>query len=202
MKKIYIVVSRTPTKMGRFIQFVTRFQYNHVSFSINRELTDLMSFARYYYHIPLYGGFVKENYERFDKGAIKIYQCEVSDENYYDICEYIQKFNQNPELYRYNLLNACLSPLKLRVAVPDYYTCEEFVSEILRLGKLTNANKNSIKEMCSALNCNCIFEGNIEDYPNRMYKDPCYFQEFSFLSKLYYTLTCLKLLVHIKNKYL
>ena len=64
-KKLYVMISKTNTKMGNFIRFFTRYDYNHVSLSLDKELKSFVSFARIVQDAPLYGGFVTESFERF-----------------------------------------------------------------------------------------------------------------------------------------
>ncbi len=64
MKDIYVILSATPTKMGKMIRTLTRYELNHASISLTEDLTEMYSFARYRAVNPLVGGFVKE----FPKG--------------------------------------------------------------------------------------------------------------------------------------
>ena len=73
-KKLYVVFSATPLKVGSMIRTVTGEKYNHVSISFSPRLKTLYSYARYYKKAPLYGGFVKENAERYqNKGKTLIF---------------------------------------------------------------------------------------------------------------------------------
>ena len=73
---IYVVFSSTPYKIGKTIRMLTGEKYNHVSISLDAELTQMYSFARRYYKTPFYGGFVKESLSRYqlnqNKATIKI----------------------------------------------------------------------------------------------------------------------------------
>ena len=57
--QLYIMLSRTDTGMGRLIRFFTRYDYNHVSLSLDPRLHSWVSFARYAVDVPLAGGFVR-----------------------------------------------------------------------------------------------------------------------------------------------
>ena len=83
---LYLMISRTPTKMGKFIRIFTRFSYNHVSLSLDPTLQHWVSFARYVQQVPLAGGFVQENAPRFSAMAgsipVRIYRVELSESHY------------------------------------------------------------------------------------------------------------------------
>lgn len=66
MKKVYIVFSSTPFRMGKLVRQLTGDKYNHISISLDRELTRMYSFARRYYKMPFYGGFVRESVSRYN----------------------------------------------------------------------------------------------------------------------------------------
>lgn len=52
MKYLYIVFSKTHSRMGAMIRLITAGQYNHVSVACRENLSDLVSFARRYYKTP------------------------------------------------------------------------------------------------------------------------------------------------------
>lgn len=85
-KKLYVMISRTNTKTGNFIRFFTRYDYNHVSLSLDKELKSFVSFARMVQDAPLYGGFVTESLERFlhngKNSQVKIYEVNITKEKY------------------------------------------------------------------------------------------------------------------------
>ena len=78
---VYIVLSATPYRMGRWIRRATGEAYNHVSIATEESLTTLYSFARRYYRTPFHGGFVTETPDRYHhKGLsshIRLYRLPV-----------------------------------------------------------------------------------------------------------------------------
>ena len=78
MNKIYLVFSSTQNKMGQMIRSITKFEYNHVSISVD-EMKTLYSFARYYRDTPLSGGFVRESHARYlcEKHPAKVAICAI-----------------------------------------------------------------------------------------------------------------------------
>lgn len=184
MKNVYIIASHNPTKMGGFIRLITRYYYNHTSFAFHEDLSDLMSFARYYHEISLVGGFVHENNQRMANGIIQVYRCEVDDKSYEDIKYFIETIEKHPTKYRYNLINAFLSPLKKDIKIENYHTCIEFVSKILVLAKyLEQEGTLSTKEICTLLEEKKIYEGAIENYADQLIYNDEYAKHFSWLER-------------------
>lgn len=134
MNKIHLVFSSTQNKMGRAIRGITKFEYNHVSVSVDGMKT-LYSFARYYRDTPLSGGFVRESRARYlcEKHPAKVAICEidVTDAQHVKATEFIEKFSANDNYYIYNLASAAVSPIHIRIPISRAYTCVEFAAKLL-----------------------------------------------------------------------
>ena len=134
MNKIYLLFSSTQNRMGRMIRGITKFEYNHVSVSID-GMNTLYSFARYYRDTPLSGGFVRESRARYlcEKHPAKVAVCaiEVTDAQYAKAAEFINNFSKNGRYYIYNLASAAVSPIHIRIPISRAYTCVEFAAKIL-----------------------------------------------------------------------
>ena len=132
---LYVVFSCTPYKIGRFIRVMTHNRYNHVSISLDPELKQLYSFARYYRDIPFYAGFVRESgarYSHHDRVAnIKICALPVTEEQYRVAKQKLDTMRHTVDRYHYNLLSAIVTPLHCRIRIPNAYTCVEFVMDFL-----------------------------------------------------------------------
>ncbi len=139
-KYLYIVFTSTPYKLGTLIRKVTHEKYNHISISLDQELTSMYSFARRYYRTPFYGGFVQETLSRYhvnDK-SVKLQVCKipVSDPVYERICKKLKDMVTNNNTYTYNYYSAVASLFKKRLPIDNAYTCVEFCVEILQLAGL------------------------------------------------------------------
>lgn len=202
MKRIYIVATHMPTFMGKLIRTVTRFYYNHVSFAFCEDLIDLVSFARYHHELPLVGGYVHECNQRISKGIVRVLYCDVDDYQYEEIKQFVDRIEQNPSEYRYNLINAILSPLHKRIPIKNYYTCIEFISEILTIAQINqNGKVLTTKEICFLLDENRIYEGPITDFVTELKENRDYFQHFKVLDKIKITLQSVKIMVKsMKNR--
>ena len=160
-KKLYVMISKTNTKMGNFIRFFTRYDYNHVSLSLDKELKSFVSFARIVQDAPLYGGFVTESFERFlHKGKnsqVKIYEVDITKEKY-DNLKKLFSLADNPDNgLVYNYLDALMTPVGINVKIKGAYTCLSFANTVL------GTNCKNIKSLANTLNPNLIYNGTIKD---------------------------------------
>lgn len=132
MESVYIVFSSTPYKIGKLIRRFTGESYNHVSISLDKELTRMYSFARRFYRTPFYGGFVKESRARYHlKGVpsqIKICRLAVSDEDHDALAKRLQVMYDRRDQYLYNHLSVVTIPFHRLVPLKDAYVCTEFVA--------------------------------------------------------------------------
>lgn len=132
---IYIVFSATPYRMGRFIRRFTGEDYNHVSISLDRELTQMYGFARRFYRTPFYGGFVKESLSRYHLGGeaatIRVCRLPVTAEQYEHLKQLLETMHAQRQRYLYNHFSAAATILRRPVKLTDAYTCIEFCVQIL-----------------------------------------------------------------------
>lgn len=133
---IYIVFSSTPYKVGKLIRKVTREEYNHVSISLDEALTQMYSFSRRYYRLPLYGGFVHESRSRYhiEGRATQICVCAlpVTTRQYVTLQSLLLDMHRKNRLYIYNHLSALGAIIHMPIRAKDAYTCVEFCVKILR----------------------------------------------------------------------
>ncbi|MBQ8338498.1 MAG: hypothetical protein IJY33_05070 [Oscillospiraceae bacterium] len=134
-KRLYVIFSATPLKMGTIIRTATGERYNHVSLSLDRCLGKMYSFARHYKSTPLYGGFVCETPARYrHKGkTAEIFVCAlpISEEQHSELSQKFADMEKEHHQYYYNLFSAALAPLSLRFPVKNCFTCAEFAAQII-----------------------------------------------------------------------
>lgn len=178
-KKLYIMISRTNTKMGNFIRFFTRYDYNHVSLSLDKNLKSFVSFARVVQDAPLYGGFVTESIERFlHKGKnskVKIYEVNITKDKY-DNLKRLFSLADNPDNgLVYNYLDALMTPVGINIKIKGAYTCLSFANTVL------GTKCKNIKSLSHTLKDNLIFEGTIKDLGvDSGDRSALYFQKIGF----------------------
>ncbi len=137
IRYIYVVLSQTPTKFGRFIRSKTKTKYSHTSISFDEKLEQLYSFGRAQHEIPMKAGLVKEFRERFSLNKIdyvpcKIYKIPVSQIDYARGLEMIKEIKYDTDGYLYNLFSVLTFPMFHGIATYKTFTCVEFTAYMLR----------------------------------------------------------------------
>ena len=175
---IYVVLSKTPYKMGGFIRTVTHSKYNHVSIAFDSSLEEMYSFARYHKSTPLYGGFVRESSKRYLNGKksaiIKVCKIPLTDEQLVLAKQFIVKFTESSERCLYNMLSILCYPFRHRVLIPKCFTCVEFALEFFKqINFDIGVKKNgfcSTSRFMKVLSKYEIYSGEIND----VVKEPSY----------------------------
>lgn len=174
MKNIYVILSATPTMMGKFIRVFTKSSFNHSSISLTEGLEEMYSFARYRASNPLVGGFVREFPQRLSHGRkqedvyIKVYKIPVSDRQYEEIKMFIYGIRDDREENIYNTLAAIGILLGHRFNTYKAYTCSDFVAQSLSKGNIISdscVSKNIVPdEMQKFLDKYTVFCGCLKNY--------------------------------------
>lgn len=166
-KALYVVFSSTHCKIGKLIRTATRYEYNHTSISLDEDFKTLYSFARYRKTAPFYAGFVRESSKRYFDGGelakIKVYKLPISNENYYDLKECLERMEIEREKYVYNLISAMCVPINRRIKANRSFTCVEFcVFMMSKFCDMLDINGNrfwSIKALQEQLSDYLYYEG-------------------------------------------
>jgi len=140
MKYLYIMISKTETGVGRLLRRFGDLNYNHVSLSLDEELTSLYSFARSERYGFLTGSIVHETTDRYLAGSqedvqIEIFRIPVSDQAYQEVCELVHEVLNDKE-YMYNLISVVAYPLFKGFSTYKAYSCMEFVLAMLEPTKV------------------------------------------------------------------
>ena len=169
MNKIYIVLMRTNTFVEKGVRFFTRYQYGHVAISLNKDCKSLYSYGRRKVHSILFGGFTEEKqdgpfFTYFNKAECKIYELEVSDEQYKKMVDIINEMKNNMKKYRYDYLGIVLRYFRIPISFKNKFVCSSFVGYALDNAKIHKFNKkisfvrpkdieeiNELKEIYSGL---------------------------------------------------
>lgn len=201
-KYIYVILTRTTTKIGKIIRLVTHYEYNHVSISLDENLTEVYSFARYYKNAPLVGGFVVESIMRYDsdKTKLKVFKIPVDLKTYMSIKRYINLMKIYKNKFLYNSISAFFFIFRIRVNIKDSYTCIEFAEHLLtkfNVLNLTSKNFKTIKALDKSLSDYTHFEGKfneldvkhdwgIDNYINKQNICVIFFSSICHFTKLVY----------------
>lgn len=170
---IYVVLTSTPTLVGKALRAFSGKKLNHASISLDADLNRMYSFARKKLCTPFVGGLVKEDYNRLSLGGkfvvyTKIYKIPVSEASYNKIENYINNIMDDGEKYLYNLFAVIGYPFHIGFNVYKSYVCSEFVVRTLSEGNVIVKDFSSfdiLPEDIGGLICkNLHFEGSLKDY--------------------------------------
>ena len=141
MKNIYIVLTHTGTNLSKLIKSYTKDEFSHVSIALDRELKQMYSFGRLNPYNPIWGGFVHESIEngtfkRFCNTKTKIYSLAITEEQYKDIENSINRINKEKKQYTFNILGLFAAGFRKKITVNKSFYCAEFVKYVLEEGKV------------------------------------------------------------------
>lgn len=146
MKKIYIILMHTNTLPSKFVKAFTQYAYSHVAISLTKDCYTTYSFGRRGVYNLLNGGFAVQNkdgkfFKRFNKTICKIYELEITDEQYEAIKREIKRIEKNRNIYKYDFLGAFLRWLNKPVTFENKFVCSHFVAYILEKSQTCNFGK-------------------------------------------------------------
>lgn len=190
-KYIYVVLSRTSTKIAKTIRFIKKAKYSHAAISLDENLSQIYGFAREQYYTPLLGKLVKESLtsytlNRNDEVPVKVFRIPVSKEMYDHVCKKIFDIFNDPEFY-YNLLSAATQPISQGFETYKAYTCIEFVMMILREMNFPidqPLNTYMPDDLLEMLKEYAFFEGDIRDIMDEDNIDIHFFEPVSLKIQL------------------
>lgn len=173
MRYVYLVFSKTPSRVGKMIRLFSGTRFNHVSLAFDEDLSKLYSFGRRKNNIPLNAGLVKEYPERFslkkvDFVEVQIHKIPVTKKQY-NLGKLRIKQIMQDKRYLYNLYSVLLYPVFKGFYTYKAYTCVEFVLHMLRyMGVRVCTDKPTYKylpdEILSVIDFPVVFEGNLLEY--------------------------------------
>lgn len=180
MACIYVLLSCTSTGVGKMIRTCTGSRYNHVSLTLNEDLSGIVSFARLRIDTPLNGGYVREPPERFLYNGgpvpIKVFRVEISEEKALRLREFFAQAGNRELGFLYNHFGAVMTLFRIQCPIPGAYTCLSFAGTVL--GK----PYRTLQELERDLAPFAVFEGDLysrcRDSGDR---SDCYFTRRGFL---------------------
>lgn len=172
MKEISIILTQTNTIISKTLRLFSKKPYNHISISLSDDCSTMYSFGRKIMWFPLIGGFVKENinsgvFKMHPETICKVYKLTVSDAEYNIIYKRLNKFLENPDSFRYSILNLFLMYFDLPLERDYYYVCSTFVAYLL-WGIIPLKKEISLvtPDDYNSMNFEKIYEGKLYDYIN------------------------------------
>lgn len=186
-KKLYVMISKTDTGVGKLIRQVTKFPYNHVSLTLDESFRTWVSFARYIQDTPLYGGFIVEPVERYlAKGQridVRIFAVDIPEDRYTRLKELFSLAGKQDPRLLYNLFELVTASVGIDVPISGAYTCLGFANTILDTRHKTIQAFNAHWEPC------LYYEGSLADLaPDSGRRDDIYFTRLGFRQGAVYSL--------------
>ena len=175
---VYIVLTRTRTKVARLIRLYTKDPYSHVSISFDDDLSTLYSFARRKIHNPLNAGFIEEHVDSGIFGQdteieCAIYQLKLKKEQYFRIKEKVSEFLENPLEYGYNFRGLFSAAINLPYTKPKKFFCSQFVAWLLGTAGVQLISKKYAltrpEDFRKNLNQYMVYEGKLHQYVQNMH---------------------------------
>lgn len=157
--KLYVMITKTDTGIGKLIRQVTGYPYNHVSMTLDESFRRWVSFARFHRDTALYGGYITEPAERFlAKGEtvdIRIFAMDLTPTRYEELRELFSKAGTPDSGYIYNYLELLTLSLGLPCPIRDAYSCLGFANAVM------GTAYRSIRELDEQMTAHLFYEGTL-----------------------------------------
>lgn len=146
MKKIYIVLMHTKTIPARIIKAATRYEYSHVGICLEKNCNTIYSFGRRNAHSILKAGFSIEKkdgefFKTFSKTKCKIYEIEITQEQYEKVKNILEEMKEHSSIYKYDYFGIVPRFLGIPITLKNRYVCTYFVAYILAKARIYHFNK-------------------------------------------------------------
>lgn len=173
MKKIYIILTSTPTYLARMIRTCTKAEYSHSSIALDKELNQMYSFGRLNAYIPFWGGFTRESvdfgsFKRFKNSGVEVYSLTVTESKYKEIKRTIEKFQKTKGDYNFNIPGMFAVAFNKRIKFDNAFYCAEFVKYVLEDNNINTGLPDTISPE-DFRNMNGLvleYSGTLSDYVN------------------------------------
>lgn len=184
MPSIYILLTKTNSKLSKVIASRTKETYVHASIVTSDRLEYGYSFSRRKIRNPIIGGFVKEEYpvwvEYFEDVQCCIYELEVTQVQYKKVKEIIRSFYEEKEKYKYHFLGLVGQSLNIDIERKNRFFCTQFVAHVLTEAGALTLNKLPIhtrsEDFKNHEKLKLIYEGPLE---------PVLYNEIKEIPKIY-----------------
>ena len=167
MNEIFIVLIRAHTGLGSIARLFTRYPYTHAALSLDRSLTDFVSYSRRYHSFPFDAGFTHEyrDYYAFGKHKdvkIKVFRLCPDDAHMQEIRRFLARCESDREEI-FNLYAMMTMPLLHGLPIYKAHNCMSFTAKIAELSGCVQLTKPfercAIPELDALLSEYLYFEG-------------------------------------------
>ena len=211
---IYIVLSRTETGFARALRNIGHLNYNHSAIALDKDLTELYSFARSEQYGYLTARLVHETTDRYLVNAtdipIKVYRIPVTQEQHDWVRTTIREIMEDPN-YMYNLLSVLTYPIFGGFTTYKAFSCAEFVAYVLKhLGYKIRKPLHRFRpdDLQPLLEDHLCYDGKLLSFTDVRTTSDTYFRPFTFhllnaslLAALILIRRVIPVLFHIRERY-
>lgn len=184
---IYLLITRTPTVVGKVIRRFLDNEYNHMSICTEKDLSEIYSFGRVSVRNFIVGGPLKESYYTLSLGSnsdvqLCVLRIPVTKHQYLKVQQFIHSVFYDGDGYIYNLPDAIGTVFNRRIRVKKCYTCIEFCREALLFANIKAGqflgHANNLDAAKQKLKRYIIYEGKYRAYPDVYMKMTDYDKRF------------------------
>lgn len=172
MKNAYLIFSFTGTYFSRFLKFMSKEKYIHVSISFDENLKEVYSFGR---HNPRWAfpcGFVLEDMNLvtnvFKNATCQIYRLPLTKNEYKSLRKEIKKYINKKNEYHYNIKGLVHIQFNKIYHRKHHFVCSQFVGKILSDSNIYNFKKDYSlirpKDIAKIQKLEKMYEGKIVEY--------------------------------------
>lgn len=171
---IYVLLTDTGTMFTKMVKRFTSAPYNHASLALDASLNEMFSFGRKQATNPWIAGFVEEDvyegtFRHFPNTRCALLRLNISSKQHQEAIRMIRCFQQERNLYRYNLIGLFFVLMKLNIKFKRAFFCSQFVAEILRSTGLKLWERSSTlvspHDFLMHPEFEVVYEGLLYDYP-------------------------------------
>lgn len=173
MKSIYLLQMHSRTLPSKLIKVFTGYPYSHVGLALEKNCDVIYSFGRRKVHSILNGGFTAERkdgafFSCFDKTVCRIFELEVTDEQYERLKTTIDGMLVCQDDYRYDMLGILPRMLGIPFTRKNRYVCSYFVADMLEMADVYKFEKSTCfikpRDFENLENMNEIYNGFYREY--------------------------------------
>ncbi len=171
---IYIIITKTPTVVGKVIRQVLDNKYNHMSISTKPDLSKIYSFGRVSVKNFITGGPMRESFYTLSLGGganveICVFRLPVTKKQFDLLTGFIESVFYDVDGYVYNMADAIGTIFHRQIHVDKCYTCIQFCKDALTYAGVEGAKcldgVNTLDGARNKLKRFMIYEGSYQDFP-------------------------------------
>jgi len=148
MKKIYVLLMHTNTIPSKLVKFFTRYKYSHVGIALEKDCKTIYSFGRKSLRFIFKAGFSIEDkdgefFKLFNQTMCKIYEVEITSEQYEKLKEIINEMALNQNDYKYDFIGIIARYFGIPLTFKNKYVCSYFVADVLEKSNIYSFDKKT-----------------------------------------------------------